>query len=79
MTKIAFLFPRVGLSGADMGASWLLPKIVGLGHASELLFTGDFIGADRAAEHGPFLSRERAGANRQRAVSSAATRSLQEG
>ncbi|NNE42999.1 MAG: enoyl-CoA hydratase family protein [Gemmatimonadetes bacterium] len=50
--KIAFLFPRVGLSGADMGASWLLPRIVGLGHASELLFTGDFIGADRAAEIG---------------------------
>ena len=40
--KIAFLFTKVGLSGADMGASWLLPKIVGLGRAAELLMTGDF-------------------------------------
>jgi enoyl-CoA hydratase/carnithine racemase len=50
--KIAFLFVRVGLSGADMGASWLLPRIVGLGHATELLMTGDFIGAERAHEIG---------------------------
>jgi enoyl-CoA hydratase/carnithine racemase len=41
--KIAFLFTRVGLSGADMGASWLLPRIVGLGRAMELLMTGDFV------------------------------------
>lgn len=46
--KIAFLFTRVGLSGADMGASWLLPRIVGHGHASELLMTGDFIDAQEA-------------------------------
>lgn len=46
--KIAFLFTRVGLSGADMGASWLLPRIVGHGRASELLMTGDFIGAAEA-------------------------------
>jgi enoyl-CoA hydratase/carnithine racemase len=50
--KIAFLFVRVGLSGADMGASWLLPRIVGLGHATELLMTGDFIPAARAHEIG---------------------------
>ena len=50
--KIAFLFTRVGLSGADMGAAWLLPRIVGLGHASELLLTGDFIDAKRAHEIG---------------------------
>lgn len=50
--KIAFLFTKVGLSGADMGAAWLLPRIVGLGHATELLMTGDFIGADRAYEIG---------------------------
>ncbi len=46
--KIAFLFTKVGLSGADMGAAWLLPRIVGLGHASELLMTGAFIDAERA-------------------------------
>ncbi len=46
--KIAFLFTKVGLSGADMGASWLLPRIVGLGRASELLMTGDFIAAAEA-------------------------------
>ena len=50
--KIAFLFTKVGLSGADMGAAWLLPRIVGLGHASELLMTGDFISAQRAHEIG---------------------------
>jgi enoyl-CoA hydratase/carnithine racemase len=46
--KIAYLFTRVGLSGADMGAAWMLPRIVGLGKASELLMTGDFIGAQEA-------------------------------
>jgi len=50
--KIAFLFVRVGLSGADMGASWLLPRLVGLGRATELLMTGDFIDAKRAYEIG---------------------------
>ena len=50
--KIAFLFTKVGLSGADMGASWLLPRIVGLGHATELLMTGDFIDAARAQQIG---------------------------
>ena len=50
--KIAFLFVKVGLSGADMGVSWLLPRIVGAGHAAELLMTGDFITAQRAYEIG---------------------------
>jgi enoyl-CoA hydratase/carnithine racemase len=50
--RIAFLFTKVGLSGADMGASWLLPRIVGLGRAAELLLTGDFITAARAHEIG---------------------------
>lgn len=50
--KIAFLFTKVGLSGADMGAAWLLPRIVGLGHATELLMGGEFISADRAREIG---------------------------
>ena len=41
--KVAFLFVKVGLSGADMGAAWMLPRIVGLGRATELLMTGEFI------------------------------------
>jgi len=50
--KIAFLFTKVGLSGADMGAAWLLPRIVGYGRASEMLLTGDFVDAKRAYEIG---------------------------
>lgn len=50
--KIAFLFTKVGLSGADMGASWLLPRLVGLGRATELLMTGDFIDAATAERIG---------------------------
>jgi enoyl-CoA hydratase/carnithine racemase len=50
--KIAFLFSRVGLAGADMGATWLLPRIVGLAHASEILMLGDFLSAARASEIG---------------------------
>ena len=46
--KFGFLFPKVGLCGADMGAAYLLPRVVGLGHASELLFLGDVIDAQRA-------------------------------
>lgn len=50
--KIAFLFTKVGLSGADMGASWLLPRLVGLGRAMELLATGDFVAAREAERIG---------------------------
>jgi len=50
--KIAFLFTKVGLSGADMGAAWLLPRIVGYGHATEMLLTGDFVDAKRAHDIG---------------------------
>jgi enoyl-CoA hydratase/carnithine racemase len=46
--KIAYLFTRVGLSGADMGVAWLLPRIIGLGRATELLLTGEFIDAETA-------------------------------
>jgi enoyl-CoA hydratase/carnithine racemase len=46
--KVAFLFVKVGLAGADMGACQLLPRIVGLGRASELLMTGEFIDAQEA-------------------------------
>ncbi|MEE8061947.1 MAG: enoyl-CoA hydratase-related protein, partial [Gemmatimonadales bacterium] len=44
--KIAFLFTLVGLSGADMGIAWLLPRLIGFGRATELLMTGDFIDAE---------------------------------
>ena len=44
----AFLFTRVGLSGADMGSAYLLPRLVGLGRATELLMLGDKVGAERA-------------------------------
>lgn len=50
--KIAYLFTKVGLSGADMGASWLLPRIVGHGRAGELLMTGDFLDAAAAERWG---------------------------
>ena len=50
--RFGFVFPKVGLSGADMGVTYLLPRIVGLGHASELLFFGDTIDAARAEQIG---------------------------
>jgi enoyl-CoA hydratase/carnithine racemase len=50
--SFAFLFTRVGLSGADMGSAYLLPRIVGLGRATELLMLGDKVSADRAREIG---------------------------
>jgi enoyl-CoA hydratase/carnithine racemase len=48
----AFLFTRVGLSGADMGSAYLLPRIVGLGRATELLMLGDKLDAGRAYDIG---------------------------
>jgi enoyl-CoA hydratase/carnithine racemase len=44
----AFLFTRVGLSGGDMGAAYLLPRLIGLGRASELLLLGEQVTAQRA-------------------------------
>ena len=46
--KFHFLFTKVGLTGADMGAAWLLPRIVGLGRATEWLMLGDGIDAPTA-------------------------------
>ena len=50
--RFGFIFPQVGLCGADMGATYLLPKVVGLGRASELLFSGEIIKVERAVEIG---------------------------
>lgn len=50
--KIAFLFVKVGLAGADMGAAFLLPRVVGLGRATELLMTGEFVDAAEALRIG---------------------------
>jgi len=52
--KIAFLFVKVGLAGADMGAAYLLPKVVGLSRATELLYLGDVIDAPTAERYGLF-------------------------
>ena len=50
--KFSFLFTRVGLAGADMGAAYLLPRLIGLGRATELLVLGEEVSADRALEIG---------------------------
>jgi enoyl-CoA hydratase/carnithine racemase len=51
-SKVGFLFVRVGLSGADMGACTILPRIIGHGRASELLYTGRFIDGVEAERWG---------------------------
>ncbi len=51
-SKVAFLFARVGLSGADMGACAMLPRIIGQGRASELLYTGRSMGGEEAERWG---------------------------
>lgn len=53
-TKTAFLFTRVGLAGADMGACALLPRVIGQGRASELLFTGRAMNAQEGLAWGFF-------------------------
>lgn len=50
--KIAFLFTKVGLCGADMGSAYLLPRLIGEGLATQFLMTGEFISAERAAAIG---------------------------
>jgi len=50
--KFAFLFTKVGLSGGDMGAAYLLPRLVGYGRATELLMLGDTIDAETADRYG---------------------------
>ncbi|MFE0733430.1 enoyl-CoA hydratase family protein [Streptomyces sp. NPDC058855] len=51
-TRFAFLFTRVGLSGGDMGAAYLLPRVVGLGHATRLLMLGEAVHAAEAERIG---------------------------
>jgi enoyl-CoA hydratase/carnithine racemase len=51
-SRVAFLFVRVGLSGADMGACAILPRIIGYGRAAELLYTGRFMSSDEAERWG---------------------------
>lgn len=51
-TRFAFLFTRVGLSGGDMGAAYLLPRVVGLGHATRLLMLGEPVHAAEAERIG---------------------------
>jgi enoyl-CoA hydratase/carnithine racemase len=50
--RFAFLFTKVGLSGGDMGAAYLLPRLVGLGHATRLLMLGDTVSAEEASQIG---------------------------
>ena len=50
--RFAFLFTKVGLSGGDMGAAYLLPRVVGLGHATKLLMLGDTIDSATADRYG---------------------------
>ncbi len=51
-SRVAFLFSKVGLSGADMGACAILPRIIGQGRAAELLFTGRFMSSQEAVAWG---------------------------
>ncbi|OLT25021.1 enoyl-CoA hydratase [Nocardiopsis sp. CNR-923] len=50
--RFAFLFTKVGLAGADMGAAYLLPRVVGLGRATTLLMLGDTVRAEEADRYG---------------------------
>lgn len=52
--KVAFLFNRVGLAGCDMGACAILPRLIGQGRASELLYTGRFMTAEEGERWGFF-------------------------
>jgi len=50
--RFAFLFTKVGLAGADMGSAYLLPRLIGLGRATQLLMLGDTIDAETAERYG---------------------------
>ena len=53
-SKVAFLFNRVGLAGCDMGACAMLPRLIGQGRASELLYTGRALGGEEGERWGFF-------------------------
>ncbi|ARJ65290.1 enoyl-CoA hydratase [Magnetospirillum sp. ME-1] len=55
-SKVAFLFVRVGLAGADMGACTLLPRLIGLSRAAELLYTGRAMGGEESERVGYYNS-----------------------
>ncbi|MFE6738299.1 enoyl-CoA hydratase family protein [Streptomyces tubercidicus] len=75
--RFAFLFTRVGLSGGDMGAAYLLPRVIGLGHATRLLMLGDAVRAPEAERLG--LISELADEGRADEASAALARRLAEG
>ena len=76
--KLAFLFVRVGLAGADMGAAWLLPQLVGLGRATEILMLGEPVLAPAALQMG-LVNRVVADAAAARAEAQALARRLAKG
>jgi enoyl-CoA hydratase/carnithine racemase len=71
-SRTAFLFTRVGLAGADMGACAILPRIIGQGRASELLYTGRSMSAEEGLAWGFFNGLTPPGAVLERAMSVAA-------
>lgn len=75
--RFAFLFTKVGLSGGDMGAAYLLPRVVGLGHATRLLMLGDAVRAPEAERLG--LISELADEGRADEAAAALARRLAEG
>ncbi|MEU7041721.1 enoyl-CoA hydratase family protein [Streptomyces varsoviensis] len=75
--RFAFLFTRVGLSGGDMGAAYLLPRVVGLGHATRLLMLGEPVRAPEAERIG--LISELADEGRAPAAAAALARRFAEG
>ncbi|MFE1763399.1 enoyl-CoA hydratase family protein [Streptomyces angustmyceticus] len=75
--RFAFLFTKVGLSGGDMGAAYLLPRVIGLGHATRLLMLGDTVRAPEAERLG--LISELADEGRADEAAAALARRLAEG
>lgn len=67
-TKTAFLFNRVGLAGADMGACTLLPRLIGQGRAAELLYTGRVLGGAEGLAWGFFNGLTEPGGTLERAL-----------